>query len=333
MLGRGAYGRVRRDGDVALKQCVTAPELLPSISFVREAVFHGSVEAAGVRGTVAPIRVPDRVLPLRFMETTLEALDMPVNGAWRKRCLVQLLMALARAHARGVTHRDVKPANILVDTDGSVALGDWGMCSFERQPTTPHMVTLWYRPPEMFGRGGIYNCSADLWSLGMVALQMRVGRVPVTSTDDSEFFASLRRWYASSPDLDRVERRLLMWRARDRGSADAALTLLMPLTALARPTLPARVSLYSFPGEIEPIVARLPRRIHHTGMLVWSLFVQCSGRGDPVHYKHAVACIWLACVVWPQRRRAPPRFTPVWGVEAVNDILMRCRCDFSRIMQ
>jgi serine/threonine protein kinase len=92
------------------------------------------------------------------------------------RCvLADMLTGLADLHAIGVVHRDIKPQNILVDSNQCMRLCDFGLArgGVERMSTVPanltdHVVTRWYRPPELLIMAG-YHYSVDVFGAGCVA--------------------------------------------------------------------------------------------------------------------------------------------------------------------
>jgi serine/threonine-protein kinase len=96
--------------------------------------------------------------------------------------LKQVAAAIDHAHSRGVTHRDIKPANILLDGEGTACVADFGLAHLlDRNPEltrtgvllgTPH-----YMAPEQ-ALGKVTGRACDIYSLGIVAYEMVVGRPP-----------------------------------------------------------------------------------------------------------------------------------------------------------
>lgn len=90
----------------------------------------------------------------------------------------QILWGLSYLHFERMMHRDVKPANILMNSHGYIRLSDFGISA--KQTSLPHTTvigTIRYMSPERL-RARPYGSASDIWSAGLVLLECEIGESP-----------------------------------------------------------------------------------------------------------------------------------------------------------
>lgn len=92
---------------------------------------------------------------------------------------IQVSMGLQEAHSHGIVHRDVKPQNIIISTDGKVKVTDFGIARAASSNTISSnaMGSVHYSSPEQV-RGGYSDEKSDIYSLGITLYEMVTGHVP-----------------------------------------------------------------------------------------------------------------------------------------------------------
>ena len=106
----------------------------------------------------------------KYLDTTPAMEPMLV-----KSYMFQLIKGMAFCHSHRILHRDLKPQNLLIDRDGAMKIGDFGLARAFGIPIrayTHEVVTLWYRAPEILLGGRQYACPVDMWSIGCIFVEM-----------------------------------------------------------------------------------------------------------------------------------------------------------------
>jgi serine/threonine protein kinase len=197
-IGHGAAGTVWRARDLVLARDVAVKEVLvPGRITERErrvlherslreariaarlnhpgvVTVHDVIEAEGNPWIVMEL------VPARSLAQVLAA-EGPMTPARAARLGSMLLAALATAHAAGIVHRDVKPANVLLTREGRAVLTDFGIATLAGDPglTSAGMVmgTPGFCAPERI-RGDPASPASDLWSLGATLYAAVTGHGP-----------------------------------------------------------------------------------------------------------------------------------------------------------
>lgn len=190
-------------------------------------------------------------------------------NAWRQ--VVEMLQAtsqtLGSVHAQGGFHRDIKPDNLLLPelgaAWGSVKIADFGLARVPTTasgPITRHPCgTPFYMAPEL-KNGGTFNASADVFSLGMTALELLTGTLAPSSLDDVQVPGELRQLVRRMIDYNPTLRPAM------ETVASSAMNLLFP-------QMPAQ------PAPARPAVAQPGRRAGLFETVLGAFAVAAAGVG------------------------------------------------------
>jgi len=92
--------------------------------------------------------------------------------------LYQILRGMKYVHSAYVIHRDLKPRNLLVNSNCDLKICDFGLARVRFAesdwvcPMTEYVCTRWYRAPEVLCSWTVYSCAIDIWSIGCILAEM-----------------------------------------------------------------------------------------------------------------------------------------------------------------
>jgi serine/threonine protein kinase len=134
----------------------------------------------------------DIYLVFEYMETDLHAAIRAniLQEIHKQYILWQALKAVKYMHSAELLHRDMKPSNLLLNSDCLMKVADFGLARSLRStrpdsmPLTDYVATRWYRAPEILLGAGTYTYAVDMWAVGCILGEMLSGRpiFPGTST-------------------------------------------------------------------------------------------------------------------------------------------------------
>mmetsp|Transcript_5631 Transcript_5631/g.11447 ORF Transcript_5631/g.11447 Transcript_5631/m.11447 type:complete len:446 (+) Transcript_5631:101-1438(+) len=203
-LGKGAYGCVclardnKEERKVAIKNCKHLLEdLIDSKRVLREISILSMLDHPHV------VKLYDVVVPsdltgfneiyfvLELSDSDMKKLlhcDVLLDLVHVKSLFYNLLVGLNYIHSAGIWHRDLKPANCLINEDCSVKICDFGLARAvgssgaaystdmvardTKRHLTGHVVTRWYRAPELILMQSDYTEAIDVWSAGCIYAEL-----------------------------------------------------------------------------------------------------------------------------------------------------------------
>jgi serine/threonine-protein kinase len=284
ILGTGAMGKVYKVRNVLSDRIEALKILLPDLAaqaeladrFVCEIKVQAGLEHPNIAQLRTALRVENRLLMVMELvdgETLAQKLKggpLRVNQAVDY--IGQVLSALEYAHGRGVIHRDIRPANMMLTKAGVVKLMDFGITRAPSDQWLPvngtTMSSLYYMSPEQIQSPAAADARSDVYSAGVSLYEMVTGKRPFDGSSpaaikSAHFEATPAPPISLDPRLPQpLSDAILMSMARDPGARfqtaaafrNALSSAVSPLRAEAVPVAPAAT--YRL---IEPTKPEAPR--------------------------------------------------------------------------
>ena len=211
-LGSGGSSTVFRAVDLELEEEVALKIFAGPFDEGRRARFKREIHLARKLAHDNIVRMYELVAADGIYGLTMEIVDgMPLDAyvdenyatlEQRRQLLLQAAAGLGFAHSRGIVHRDIKPDNMFVTTDGRVKIMDFGIAKMAYEQASITMTgaiggTPYYIAPEQITNFKNADHRADLYALGVVAYRLFSGALPFASAT----LVELLRQHTSDPAL------------------------------------------------------------------------------------------------------------------------------------
>jgi mitogen-activated protein kinase 15 len=204
-LGKGAYGIVWKAIDKKTRETVALKKIFDAFQNAtdaqrtyREIMFLQALNHENIIRLLNVLKADndrDIYLVFEYMETDLHAVIRAniLEDIHKQYIIYQLLKSLKYIHSADLLHRDMKPSNLLLNSECHVKVADFGLArsigALEQEQVanpvlTDYVATRWYRAPEILLGSTKYTKGVDMWSIGCILGELLGGKpnFPGTST-------------------------------------------------------------------------------------------------------------------------------------------------------
>ena len=218
LLGKGGMGEVYLAHDSIIKETVALKVMLPQFlsqesmkeRFHREIVLTRKVSSPHI------IRTFECGVEGNLPYFTMEHIDGPVlkDLIQSKKLkspevigiIYSVLLGLEAIHEQGIVHRDIKPGNVLANSNNDIKIGDFGVAwpgSSDLTKTSEVVGSACYLAPELWS-SGYPDCRSDIYAVGCLALELASGSPPFSRNSSAQLmYAHLSETPSSIREFDK----------------------------------------------------------------------------------------------------------------------------------
>ncbi|KAG1442315.1 hypothetical protein G6F56_011114 [Rhizopus delemar] len=216
-VGEGAYAVVYRGTEATTGRTV-------AIKKIKMGQFKDGLDLTAIREVkyLQELRHPNVIelidvysqrtnlnLVLEFLDSDLEQmikdksiLFMPADiKSW----MMMMLRGLDHCHRHFILHRDMKPNNLLISSDGTLKIADFGLARDWGDPSkqmTSQVVTRWYRSPELLFGAKEYSYAVDIWAVGCIFAELMLRTPYVAGESDMDQLTKIFHALGTPTEMD-----------------------------------------------------------------------------------------------------------------------------------
>eukprot|EP00743_Colponemidia_sp_Colp-15_P001682 GILK01001838.1.p1 GENE.GILK01001838.1~~GILK01001838.1.p1 ORF type:complete len:394 (-),score=37.18 GILK01001838.1:268-1449(-) len=228
-VGQGAYGVVCAAKDeetgelVAIKKIERAFEhttftlrTLRELKILRLLAHENIIAIKSIQLPPSRDDFEDIYVISELMETDLASIiksPQPLSDEHCQFFLYQILRGMKYIHSANILHRDLKPRNLLVNSNCDLKICDFGLARvdfghdsrFTTKAMTDYVATRWYRPPEVLLAYRKYSKSIDMWSIGCIFAEL-LNRRPLFPGNDTQHQLEIITNALGTPPEDEIRK-------------------------------------------------------------------------------------------------------------------------------
>ncbi|KAI5479532.1 negative regulator of the PHO system [Pseudohyphozyma bogoriensis] len=225
-LGEGAYSTVYQGYDqhtqtvVALKKLILDSEhTVPSVALREISLLQLLKQHPNIIDLLQVIHTDNSIyMVFEYLDMDLRAyidvarkaagVDRGLSMSRVKLIMWQLFKGVAFCHEKKIWHRDLKPQNVLINRDGQLKIGDFGLASMGGVGvnvfTGGLVATLWYRAPEVLLGATSHGPEIDTWSLGVIMVELITSKPAFKGCDDASQLITIYK-VIGTPSIEQLQ--------------------------------------------------------------------------------------------------------------------------------